>query len=201
MGELVSMRISVLLRTLVLAAAIAAPSTVLAETTAQNFVKGKQTELVGLLKQKSPSSSKKIESIFDEMLDYDSLARSSLQDQWDTLTEAQRKEFRDVLKQLVQRAYRKNLDKTANYDVRFEGESKAKDGFVVKTVATHRSNARDEPVSIDYVVHRVDGAWRVNDIVTEGSSLVTNYRRQFSRVIKKDGFDELMRRMKKKLAE
>ena len=195
------MRISVLLRSLVLAAALAAPSTVHAETTAQNFVKGKQTELAGLVKQKTAANAKKIEGIFDEMLDYDALAQASLQDQWPSLTEAQRKEFRDVLKQLVQRAYRKNLDKTANYDVRFEGESKNKEDFVVRTVATHRSNAREDPVSIDYVVHRVDGVWRVHDIVTEGSSLVINYRRQFSRVIKKDGFDELLRRMKKKLAE
>ena len=40
----------------------------------------------------------------------------------------------------------------------------------------------------------------IRDIVTEGSSLVANYQQQFNRIIKKDGFAELMRRMKKRLA-
>jgi phospholipid transport system substrate-binding protein len=35
--------------------------------------------------------------------------------------------------------------------------------------------------------------------VTEGSSLVTNYRNQFRRIIKKNGFPELIKRMKAKL--
>ena len=36
------------------------------------------------------------------------------------------------------------------------------------------------------------------DIVTEGSSLVTNYRSQFRKIIKKHGFPELLKRMKNK---
>ena len=100
---------------------------------------------------------------------------------------------------MVQRAYRKNLNKTIHYEIAVTGESKGNAGMVVRTVAKSKKNAREEPIAIDYVVRRVDGAWRVQDIVTEGSSLVNNYRRQFSRIIKKKGFDDLMRRMKKKL--
>jgi phospholipid transport system substrate-binding protein len=44
----------------------------------------------------------------------------------------------------------------------------------------------------------VDGKWQIYDIVTEGSSLIRNYRNQFRRVIEKKGFDELLRRMKAK---
>jgi phospholipid transport system substrate-binding protein len=48
-------------------------------------------------------------------------------------------------------------------------------------------------------VHKAGSSWRVQDIVTEGSSLVKNYRQQFTRIIKKDGFPELLKRMKTKL--
>jgi phospholipid transport system substrate-binding protein len=41
----------------------------------------------------------------------------------------------------------------------------------------------------------------VIDVVTEGSSLVNNYKNQFHRVILKDGFEALMKRMKDKLAK
>ena len=39
----------------------------------------------------------------------------------------------------------------------------------------------------------------VLDVVTEGSSLLNNYRSQFRKIIKKQGFAELMRRMRTKL--
>ena len=164
------------------------------------FVKDKQGELGTLLKKpKAAAIDAKIESIFDQMLDYDSLAKESLGDKWAQLSEAERTEFRNVLKQLVRNAYRKNLRKTLDYGIEYRGEEKANTGYLVRTVARHRTNSREEPVSIDYLVHKVDGRWRVQDIVTEGSSLVGNYRSQFRRVIKKNGFPELMRRMKKKL--
>jgi phospholipid transport system substrate-binding protein len=170
------------------------------EDTANAFVKGRQAELAGLIKKGSPpENTKKVESLFDSMLDYDALAQKSLREHWSARTDAERRDFQDTLKHLVQRAYRKNLDRTASYDVRFEGETKADEAFLVRTVAQSRTNVREEPISIDYVVRRVGGAWRIQDIVTEGSSLVNNYHQQFNRIIKKDGFGELMRRMKSKL--
>lgn len=175
-------------------------ATASAEKTAEGFVKDRQTVLMDLVRSKGTAGAdKQISTVFDGMLDYDSLARESLSRYWDERTEEEQKSFQDVLKQLVQRAYRKNLDKTAGYEVSYEGESRADAATVVKTVARSKTDSREEPIAIEYVVRRVNGEWRVQDIVTEGSSLVVNYRRQFSRIIKKKGFDELMRRMKNKL--
>jgi phospholipid transport system substrate-binding protein len=127
-------------------------------------MKAKQTELSALVKKHE--TQQKIGAVFDAILDYGTLAQGSLKDHWAERTDAERKDFSDVLKQLVQRAYRRNLDRTADYDVRFDGEDKQADGFIVKTVAQSRTNAREEPISIDYLVHRVDGAWRIEDIIT-----------------------------------
>ena len=41
--------------------------------------------------------------------------------------------------------------------------------------------------------------WRVYDIITDGVSLVKNYRRQFRRIIRDEGWDGLIDRMQKKL--
>ena len=179
--------------------ALSAPA-MAGDDSAQGFMKDRQTELSTLVRSKtSAENTKKIETTFDAILDYDALAQGSLEGQWNERTDAERREFQDTLKKLVQRAYRKNLDRTANYDVQFEGETKAADNTIVRTTAKSRTNAREEPISIDYVVHRTGSAWRIQDIVTEGSSLVKNYRQQFTRIIKKDGFGELLRRMKAKL--
>jgi phospholipid transport system substrate-binding protein len=170
------------------------------DDTAQSFMRDRQSELATLVKKGTAAeNAKKVESVFDAILDYDALAQGALKDHWASRSDAERREFQDTLKRLVQRAYRKNLDRTLDYDVRFDGQTKESELFIVRTVAQNRTNAREEPVSIDYVVHRVGGIWRISDIVTEGSSLVRNYQQQFNRIIKKDGFGELMRRMKTKL--
>jgi phospholipid transport system substrate-binding protein len=166
---------------------------------AENFVKGKQTELSALVsKAKSVEDEKKLDAAFDAVFDYDSLAKATLKDSWEQRTPAERAEFTSVLKDLVRNAYRKNLKKTLGYDVAYKGESDADSGKLVKTVARNTKNNREEPVSVDYVVHQVDGKWLINDIVTEGSSLVRNYRNQFRRVIQKHSFEELLKRMKNK---
>ena len=59
--------------------------------------------------------------------------------------------------------------------------------------------AGEVPVTIDFNVHKVGSQLKIRDIVTEGSSLTSNYRSQFRRIIKKKGFDELIKRMKTKL--
>jgi len=166
---------------------------------AETFVKGKQTELSALLsKTKTADDEKKLDAAFDAVFDYDYLAHQTLKDSWEQRTPAERAEFTQLLKDLVRNAYRKNLKKTLGYSVDYKGESDVDAGKIVKTVAKNAKNAREEPVSIDYVVHQVDGKWLIGDIVTEGSSLVKNYRNQFRKVIQKHGFEELLTRMKKK---
>lgn len=186
-----------LIMPLVLALSLAVPSVALAAQ-AEDFMKGKHAELTTLVKQ---NQDKKLEAMFDEVLDYDTLAKESLGDEWDARTPEERAEFQKLLTQLVRAAYRKNLKKTADYDVTFKGEEPGKGGTLVRTQAKSRKNAREEAVEVDYLMHQVGGKWRVRDIVTEGSSMVGNYRSQFRRIIKKDGFPELLKRLKNKVAK
>ncbi len=169
---------------------------------AEAFVKARQEELTAILrKPDSAATQKEIGAVFDRMLDYDKLAKDSLGDQWDKLTPDQQKEFQGLLTQLVQRAYKKNLRKTLDFDVTFKGQDDASKGYLVKTVATHKTDKRQEPISVDYAVHQNGGQWRIYDIITEGSSLVGNYKSQFRRIIQKNGYPALVERMKKKQQE
>lgn len=188
------------LRVLALTASLLFAAPVLSAATAESFLKTKQSELTDMVKKaKSSADDKKLQGAFDEVLDYDTLAKESLKEFWDERKPEERKEFQDILSQLVRAAYRKNLKRIAEYDVEYKGEDKGVAGQVVHTVAKSRSKAREEPVTIDYVVRETGGKWLIVDIVTEGSSLVSNYRSQFKRIIKKQGFPELIRRMKTKL--
>lgn len=163
---------------------------------AEDFVKAKQTELMKLVKQGRPDT--EVDKVFDQVLDYRILAEAALGDHWADRSDAERQEFTQLLSKLVRNSYRKNLKKTLGYDVAYKGTEKGKEGEVVRTIATSTKDAREEPLSIDYVVRAEPAGQRIVDVVTEGSSMVANYRSSFNRIMKKGGFPEVLKRMRKK---
>ncbi|MBX3182181.1 MAG: ABC transporter substrate-binding protein [Polyangiaceae bacterium] len=190
-----------LLSLLSLVLALVLPSVALAGT-AEDFVKTRQSELTGLLKKpKSEANTKAIHGVFEQILDYDELAKRSLGSaEWKRRSAEERAEFTSLLKSLIQSAYEKNLRKTLGYSVSFKGETKDDGVALVRTVAKNTKDAREEPISIDYLV-KGSKDQRIVDIVTEGSSLTRGYRSQFRRVLKKKGWSGLIDTMKKKRDE
>ena len=69
------------------------------------------------------------------------------------------------------------------------------------TTIKHQKNGKDEIVEVVYVMHQVGGAWKVEDIITEGVSLAKNYKYEFNKILKEKGIDELILRLENKLAE
>jgi phospholipid transport system substrate-binding protein len=168
---------------------------------ATDVVKSKQTALFDLLKQSTPESGKKVTALFDEMLDYQVLAESSLGSEWAARTDAEKAQFSDLLKQLVRKAYERNLKKILGFDVEYVGEEAAPGAVMVKTKAKSKADARKEPVEISFKMAQKGSTWKVQDIVTEGVSLVSSYKSQFTKIVKKDGFPVLVQKMKDKLAK
>lgn len=168
---------------------------------ATDVVKVKQTALFDLLKQSGGSNQKKIDALFDEMLDYSALAEASLGSEWSARSDAEKAEFSDLLKQLVRKAYERNLKKTLNFTIEYVAEDSSGGAMVVKTKAVAKGNSREEPIEIAFKMSDKGGSWKVADIVTEGVSLVSSYRSQFTKIVKKDGFPRLITKMKDKLAK
>ncbi len=170
---------------------------------ATDAVKAKQTQLFDLLaKPKSPENSTKIGAIFDEMLDYPALAESSFGPEWSKLTDPQKREFTELLKQLVKKAYETNLHKTLDFSIEYLSETPADGGaVVVKSKATHKTDKRELPIEIGYKVLKTGAAFKVRDIITEDVSLVEGYRSQFSKLHKDKGFAGVVEKMKEKIAK
>ncbi len=170
---------------------------------ALDAVKAKQTELFKLLGQPSSTDTqKKIGAIFDEMLDYGALAEASLGAEWAKLSDAQKKEFSDLVRQLVKKSYEKNLQKTLAFNIEYLGETPSDGGMVlVKTKAVHKTDKRELPIEIHYKIAQSGGVHRVRDIITEDVSLVDGYRSQFVKLIKEKGFPGLIEKLKEKIAK
>jgi phospholipid transport system substrate-binding protein len=182
--------------TLVVCSVAMAVAPIALGASAEEFVKTKQAELMKLVKQ--GKSDAEVDKVFDQVLDYRALAEAALGEHWADRTEAEREEFTKLLAKLVRNSYRKNLKKTLGYDVAYKGTEKGKDGDVVRTVATSNKDVHEDPLSIDYVVRSQGAGPRIVDVVTEGSSMVANYRSSFNRIMKKGGFPEVLKRMRKK---
>ncbi|HMA92533.1 MAG TPA: ABC transporter substrate-binding protein [Polyangiaceae bacterium] len=167
---------------------------------AEDFVRERHEQLVALLQQpKSSAREGKVSSSIDEVFDYQQLAMRSLGDEWAKRTDAERKQFQDLLEQLVRKTYRKSINTTLGYSVEYRGTRQSGEDTIVSTVAKHKTDKRKAPISIDYVLTPAGSRWRAVDVVIEGSSLVGNYRSQFTRIIKKKGFAELIEKMKRRI--
>ena len=171
-----------------------------AETTgATQFMEARQTAVNSVLNKKGKPDAEALGREIDTLLDYEGLSRSALRDHWDARTPTERSEFVGLLKQLVERSYKKNLRSTLGYDIRYLGEDTDELGTVVKTRAKSTTHKREPAITIDYTLHKVDGQWRVIDITTDGVSMVRNYRSQFNRILRKDGWADLIQRMQDRL--
>lgn len=186
-------------RTLALSAGLFLFSVTAFAGPATDLLKAKQTALVNLLKAKG--SDKNISAIFDELLDYDTIARESLGKEWEARSDAEKKEFSELLKTLVRKSYERNLKKTLSYEVEYLSEEAAEQRILVKTKAVNKAKSNEEPVEIAYTMAAKGDTWQVQDITTEGVSLVRSYRNQFTKIVKKDGFPALIRKMKDKVAK
>ncbi len=170
--------------------AFAGPST--------DVLKAKQTTLLDLVK--GGADQKKIDAVFDELLDYQALAEGSLGPEWANRTDAEKAQFTDLLKQLVRNSYQKNLKKIADASVDYLGEAPTDGGTLVKTQSKPAS-ARDEPIELNFQMVQKDGKWKVVDIITEEVSQVRSYRSQFTKIIREKGFPRVIEKMKEKLAK
>lgn len=166
---------------------------------ATDVVKAKQTALYDLLGKSGNDA--KVGAIFDETLDYNAVAQASLGTEWANRSDAEKAEFSGLLKQLVRRSYERNIKKTIGYNIEYIGETEKNAQIVVATKATSKTDKRADAVEIDYTMAQKDGKWRIVDIKTDGVSLVSSYRSQFTKIIKKDGFPALITKMKDKIAK
>ena len=169
---------------------------------ATTYLKTKQETVVKLLKTaKTPERDKKVDAELASLMDYEAMATAALGDNWGKRTDAEKKEFTDLLRQLIEKNYKKRLDDTLNYDIAYKGEEPKGGDTLVKTEAKNSGDKRETPVTIDYVVRKKGAGFIVIDLIPEGSSMVKVYNKEFTKILNKDGWDAVIKKMKDKLAK
>lgn len=194
--------------TAVLSVALVMPSPAAAQQgPATRYLKSKHDQAERVLRRPVRSDRDRerrdaqLNELIGGLLDYEAVSREALGDTWGERSEEERERFVSLLRRLVERNYQQNLARTLDYQVRYRSEGRRGDAALVHTTARSRDNRRAPEVSIDYRMEQKDGSWVVVDVITDGVSMVRNYRNQFSRIIRRDGWDGLVSRMESRLRE
>jgi phospholipid transport system substrate-binding protein len=173
----------------------AAPSVQVADGTATEQVKATVDHVLRILREHPPSEDEQLQRVIAQRFDFADMAQRSLGSRWRKLTRTEQQEFVDVFTKLLKENYLDQIKAYQNQEVQFIGERRDGDFAVVETRIVPQQG---EPIAVNYRLQLSGGEWKVYDVVIENVSLVNNYRSQFSRVLARNSFSELIRRMKTK---
>ena len=138
-----------------------------------------------------------LRGVMESAIDFPEASRRALAAHWRARTEAEREEFVGIFKDLVTYSYIRLMEPYAGETVQIAGESPVNG----TTVLTRIQRRQGEPVPIDYRMHVRASRWLICDVLMEGVSLVGNYRAQFHSIIQTSSYEELVRRMRARVAE
>jgi phospholipid transport system substrate-binding protein len=147
---------------------------------------------------RTPKRRAALRAIMNTVIDFPDAARRALSVHWQARTEAERDEFVTLFKDLVTYSYIVTLEAYAGQTIVFVGEAEH-DGITI--VSTKVESPGRAPVPVEYRMHQRGARWLVYDVVVEGVSLVANYRAQFNTVVRTSSYDELVRRIRVRVAE
>jgi phospholipid transport system substrate-binding protein len=127
-----------------------------------------------------------------ERFDFAEMAKLSLGQYWERISEDERREFVEVFTTYVLRVYKSTLNSYNGEKISYEREVQEGDRAQVDT----KVMAKDKPLFVDYKLHRLGDDWKVYDIDIEQVSVTKNFRSQFNRVISGSSFKDLIQRMR-----
>ncbi len=144
-------------------------------------------------KRATAQQRKKVEDLINDPIDFREMGRRALGPFWKDLSAAQRNEFVDVFSTIVRSQSLADLD-IYNSKVSYETISVVGDSAYVKTLTTYQ----DRQAAVEYILGRHDQAWWVYDLILDEVGTVEGYARSFQSVVRKKGFEALMKSLYKK---
>ncbi|MZH45614.1 MAG: ABC transporter substrate-binding protein [Nitrospinae bacterium] len=156
-------------------------------------------ELLGEIRQiksDQPDNQKHSQSALG-FLNVAEISKKALGKYWSRRSETEREKFQTLLGELfVHVAFPSSAKFFADLDLVYGKTKEKKTVVVVPLTVVHE---KEGEVDIDFHLNQPGDKWQVVDVILDGVSMRNNLRSQFYKVIKKNDFNELLRKMDKKL--
>ena len=143
-----------------------------------------------------------LQKLAKEIFDEEEIARRSLGAYWREITKEEKQEFVRIFRDLLERTY---LEKIDRYFTEADSFSRGNILYHNETVRgryavveTSVKSGKDSEIRIHYLLKNKQDNWYICDIAIEGVSIVKNYRAQFSEILARSSFKELIIKLKSK---
>ena len=145
------------------------------------------------------AANKKHSDIAVSILEVSEISQKALGKYWKKHSAEQQDQFQKLLGDLfVHVAFPSSAKFFASLDLMY-GKSQSKKGMTVIPITV--IHEKEGEVDISFKMKQFAKDWLVVDVILDGVSMRNNLRSQFYKILKKNDFNELIRRMKKKLKE
>jgi len=134
--------------------------------------------------------------ILGEQIDIDRMARRSLAGEWATRSPAEKKQFIQLFKKLLEKSYVRWIEDFKEGQVHYLSERVKGNYAKVQT----RIFVANQSVDVGYKLVRQKNGWRVHDFTVQGVSVVRNYQAQFSRILKRESYQSLVKKIKAQIS-
>lgn len=134
--------------------------------------------------------------VIKDSFDFTTIARVVLGSYWIKLDEQQQKQFLDVFSTLS----------IANYADRFDGYAGEKFEYLVddamkkgRVLVKTQLVTNDRVIPFNYVLQPGSDRWRIINVIADGISDLSLKRADYTTIMKKEGFNELVRKLQEKI--
>ena len=134
-----------------------------------------------------------IRSLIRVGFDLDVISRIVLGKFWNRAKAVQRAEFKDLFNEYLVNSFANHLNRIDALTV-VASNRVAGDDFLVRTSI----NRVSDTANAVWRVRAWDGEYRIIDVMIDGISLALTHRSEFTSVIQRDGFEELLQTLRKR---
>ena len=139
----------------------------------------------------------KLKTAIDKSHDLKKIARIVVGKEWKSLSAEQRLELTDVFSRLSISAYAHNFKEFSGESFEYISEDETARGGVI--VHTMFILPNDKDVKFDYMLKQKANEWRIINIIANGVSDLALKRSEYTSVLKRNGFDALIEKIKEKI--
>ncbi|MDP6477757.1 MAG: ABC transporter substrate-binding protein, partial [Nitrospinaceae bacterium] len=149
------------------------------------------------LKSNKKARREALRATINKRFHYHQMVMRSLAKNWKKRSDQERLAFTDLFKRLLEHSYASKLEAYSDEKINYVGEVVKGKYALIKTEVVRA----DSTIGVDYKMINENGDWKVYDFVIEGVSMIRNYRSQFTKIIRKDSYEVLVKRLTDKITE
>ena len=168
----------------------------------EKWAKIKAKKGTALFKKKDAAT----KEIMDSFIDYDFIANYLFDEKWKQETQEKKDELFDKLRKLYTDFYLEKIVYNKSFERKFieKGkETKYIKGVPESVYITFEIQVifKGKPVIYEFIyhLHFADKGYKMFDVEMDGVSLIRNYKKEFKKIVDKEGFDGLIKKIDNKL--